>query len=245
MPLTVSSIHLGTPESSWLSFAPVVSAPLLQWPSAGRVVVIAPHPDDEVLAVGGTMRSLTDRGYEVEIIAVTDGEASHPGSRVISRAELAERRAKEREEALGCLGLAQTPVLCLHCPDGGVSRVERLAERIAERIAGAAVCLAPWERDGHPDHDATGIAAIYACAMAGVRLLQYPVWAWHWARPTVERSMPWGRLRQVHLSPDIQLAKHLAIDAYRSQTVPLGEDEPILPAAVLARFGRSFETLFV
>ena len=41
----------------------------------GRVVVIAPHPDDEVFAVGGLMTMLAWAEYELEVGAVTDGEA--------------------------------------------------------------------------------------------------------------------------------------------------------------------------
>src|SRR5690606_13482680 len=44
--------------------------------------------------------------------------------------------------------------------------------------------LAPWEHDGHPDHDAVGRAALAAtAALPGLRLLRYPVWAWHWLPP--------------------------------------------------------------
>jgi LmbE family N-acetylglucosaminyl deacetylase len=39
----------------------------------GPVLVIAPHPDDEVLGVGGTMRKLADAGREVHVCVVTRG----------------------------------------------------------------------------------------------------------------------------------------------------------------------------
>ncbi|WP_216912330.1 PIG-L deacetylase family protein, partial [Nocardia noduli] len=42
--------------------------------------IIAPHPDDEVLGVGALAAYLTDADVSVSIIAVTDGEASLPGS---------------------------------------------------------------------------------------------------------------------------------------------------------------------
>ena len=45
-----------------------------------RVVVVAPHPDDEVLAAGGLMRWMACRGREVLVVGVTDGEASHARS---------------------------------------------------------------------------------------------------------------------------------------------------------------------
>ena len=44
-------------------------------------------------------------------------------------------------------------------------------------------CAATWRGDGHPDHDAVGRAAATACDAVGCRLLEYPVWMWHWARP--------------------------------------------------------------
>lgn len=39
----------------------------------GRVLVIAPHPDDEVLGCGGTMARLADDGHEVHVAVVTKG----------------------------------------------------------------------------------------------------------------------------------------------------------------------------
>ena len=44
---------------------------LLQRP--GRVVLVAPHPDDEVLALGGSLAMLARSGREVLVVAVTDG----------------------------------------------------------------------------------------------------------------------------------------------------------------------------
>ena len=178
--------------------------------------------------------------HEQIVRAVTDGEASHPHSRVITREDLAARRAEERTAALAHLGV-RAEVVSLHCPDGGVKRLDGLAER----LTGAACCFAPWERDGHPDHEAAGLAALHACAAAGVTLIQYPVWAWHRERPQIDRSMPWSRARRVWLSPEVMRSKQLAIAAYRSQIERLGDDEPILPSNVLLRFQRPFETFFV
>lgn len=236
MKLTVSERDLGTPETTWL--APLACAPDLAW-SARRVVVIAPHPDDEVLAVGGLLRASDD----VTVVAVTDGEASHARSRTITAPELAARRALERAQALRELGVA-AEVVRLRCPDGGVAHVADLAHRLLPYVLGADACLAPWERDGHPDHDACGRAARAACAAAGVALLQYPVWAWHWASPG---DLPWARMRRFALSADARAAKQRAITAYRSQIAPLSAtpgDEVILPPAVLARFERPFEVVF-
>ncbi len=65
-------------ESVWLAFlaGPTVTA----WrPDTARVVVVAPHPDDEVFALGGFIHDVAARGGAVTIVAVTDGEAAHAG----------------------------------------------------------------------------------------------------------------------------------------------------------------------
>ena len=69
----------------------------------------------------------------------------------------------------------------LRLPDGGLADEEdKLTAALAPLVAGFDMCLAPWERDMHPDHDAAGRAARRAAPRA---LYRYPVWMWHWASP--------------------------------------------------------------
>ena len=59
------------------------------------MVVIAAHPDDEVLGVGGTMAVLAAGGAQLRLIAVTDGEASHPApTETIGRTRPRSRRTR-------------------------------------------------------------------------------------------------------------------------------------------------------
>jgi LmbE family N-acetylglucosaminyl deacetylase len=257
--LRVSADDLGTPEAAWLSSPRLLGAPQLTTgdlaagtdPLVGarRVLVLAPHPDDEVLAVGGLLATLASEGWGVDVLAVTDGEGSHPRSRRVTPRGLAELRATERDLALARLGIARARVTRLGCPDSAVASVHDLPERIVDHLRhdrGVRVCLAPWVHDGHPDHDAVGRAAHVACAASGVELLEYPVWAWHWAQP--DTALPWSRVRRFVLGAGAQAAKRAAIAAYRSQIEPLGPDEgdqAILAPPVLARFHRPFETLFL
>jgi len=246
MSLTVSETLVGTKEEDWLAWPALSDFSAMAWGSPGRVVVLAPHPDDETLALGGTMQSLAREGHSISIVAITDGEASHPRSPSVTPEEMARIRSAERKEALTAMGLGHVPVTRLGCRDGAVAADRYLVHRLGELLAGASWCLAPWERDGHPDHDATGRAARAACAARGVRLVEYPIWAWHWARPS-SPEVPWNRASTLPLTPRVLAAKERAIRAYRSQTSPLGPragDEAVLPAAVLARFQRPFEIVF-
>jgi LmbE family N-acetylglucosaminyl deacetylase len=101
------------------------------------------------------------------------------------------------------------------------------------------VCLAPWENDGHADHEAAGRAARAACA----RVLSYPVWMWHWAVPADPR-VPWRRARQVPLAGGVSLRKRAAIRSFVSQLTDRPGAGPVLPPGVVAHFTRPVEVLF-
>lgn len=236
---------VGTPAAHWRDWPALHRLPSFVLPAAGRVVVVAPHPDDEVLGAGGAMALLARAGVPVELVAVTDGEASHPGSVAVTPAGLAARRVEESAAALGCLGLAGLPVHRLRQPDGAIEEAA-LGAALAARLTSADCCLAPWWGDGHPDHDAVGRAAVDACRRTGARLACYPVWLWHWAVPADPR-VPWGQLRRLVLPPPVAAAKGRAITAFTSQLEPLGPapaDAAVLPPHVVARFVAGAEWMF-
>ena len=70
----------GTDESVWSACTELreLTPYSVPPPDSGRVVVVAPHPDDEVLGAGGALASLAVRGARLLLVAVTDGEASDP-----------------------------------------------------------------------------------------------------------------------------------------------------------------------
>ena len=239
--MVIPIIGTGTDERRWLDWPAVGGWPALRLPPGQVPLVIAPHPDDELLGIGGLL-ALTGAA---EVVAVTDGEGSHPDSRVHSPHVLAEIRRHETGEALRRLGLGSPVVHRLRHPDGGIDE-DALTDQLRGIVTPGRVCLATWRGDGHPDHEAVGRAAANACAARGAPLLEYPIWAWHWGAPDDER-IPWDRARRIDLPAAVQRAKAHAIAAFRSQIAPLGpapEDAAILPPHVLARFERPFEVIF-
>ena len=232
----------GTTEQEWLPWLDALALPELDLPFPDRVVVVAPHPDDELLAVGGLLAMLSAAGTRVDVLAVTDGEASHPGGSV-APAELARLRVRETELALSRLGTHGT-VTRLGLPDGGCEALQQPVARALELSAQDWV-LGPWTGDGHPDHEAVGRGCVEAARRSGARLLEFPVWAWHWASPG--SALPWSRACQVVLPRSVRETKAAALQAFASQVAPIGplpEDAPVLPPHVLARFARPFEVLF-
>jgi LmbE family N-acetylglucosaminyl deacetylase len=244
MTLLVDAANLGTPESSWTESGRAESLSPLAPVNSGRVVVVAPHPDDEVLGAGGLIQRLASSGLHIEIISVTDGEASHPGSSAPLAQRLRAVRSEELRLALSRLGLIDPSVTRLCLPDGGVSRHEQLlVDVLTARLGPGDLCVAPWAGDGHPDHEACGRAARTAAVGTGSSTLGSLIWAWHWARPE-GNDVPWDWCRRIQLTRREAARKRWATSAFQSQIRPLGparEDAAILLAPMHRRYWRPFE----
>lgn len=74
----------GRPWAAWQQSAHLARAtwitPDQLLPAGRRLVLLAPHPDDEILMAGGLLAGLHGREQDVLLISATDGEGSHPDS---------------------------------------------------------------------------------------------------------------------------------------------------------------------
>jgi LmbE family N-acetylglucosaminyl deacetylase len=228
----------GTDEAEWRAWAGLRRLPPADLSGWARVLVLAAHPDDEVLGAGGTMALLAAAGAQLRLVSVTDGEASHPGHP--DPAALAARRADETAGALKVLGAEATEVIRLGFPDTRVAaREDALAAVLRDLAADCDAVLAPWDRDVHADHEAVGRAARRASPLT----YWYPVWTWHWARPGDTR-VPWEQGVSVSLRPSIAARKRAAIRCFASQLEPRGSGAgPVLTPGTVAHFTRDHEVL--
>lgn len=234
----------GTDEEVWAAWPEPARWLRLRVADWQRVVVVAPHPDDEILCAGGILALAAEADIPLAVVAVTDGEASHPESR--RTADLAARRTDESLAALTALGVDPSVRLRLRVPDGSITLHEQaVTDEVSAVLRPGDTCLTTWDGDGHPDHEATGRAVAKACAAVGATMLEVPVWTWHWAVPG-DPDVPWHRAAVVDLPPHTAERKSAALQCFHSQVRPLGDDPadaPILPPHVLARFERSYETV--
>lgn len=209
-----------------------------------RLVLLSPHPDDETLACGGLLRAATLAGLEVHLVAVTDGEACYPGDGDWPPERLRQVRPREVEKAFATLGIPAR-IQRLGIADGDVAANTGAVEHaLRAMLQPGDLVLAPWEHDGHPDHDAAGRAALAATALPGTRLLRYPVWAWHWLQPDAVQA-PFRAIR-MPLAEDTAARKQRAIACFASQLGDGGSADskapvPILPPHAVERFHRPFE----
>jgi len=97
-----------------------------------RVLVVAPHCDDEILGAGGYMAMAARRGAHVRVVMLTNGDgfplaATREYRRIPPSAEtflrFAALRQGETRAALEALGLSRNDVTFLGYPDGGLSHL--------------------------------------------------------------------------------------------------------------------------
>jgi LmbE family N-acetylglucosaminyl deacetylase len=102
--------------------------------------------------------------------------------------------------------------------------------------------VAPFEADGHPDHEAVASACLAVASDLGLPIARYPIWAWHHAQPAAFAGSRWGRFA---LDARTQAAKCAAMNCFISQLNPGDSREPIVPAHVLEYFKRDYEAFLV
>jgi len=117
---------------------------MLNFNKTKKVLVVAPHPDDAELAMGGTIARMIASGCDVCIVDLTDGEPTPFGSKEI--------RAQETTLASKILGIKNR--ICLEMPNRQLQATLENRKKLAEVIrqfrpdALFGPCLPDW----HPDH---------------------------------------------------------------------------------------------
>jgi LmbE family N-acetylglucosaminyl deacetylase len=151
------------------------------------VMVFSPHPDDDVIACGGTIRARVRAGARVVIVYSTDGSMSHAAVLGIHQApspqELTTIRQAEAAAAAGVLGVATADLHFLGFPD------TRLADCLPEFAATLRKVLAAHPGVGeiylphevhelNADHQATGETVLSCVRELGLtpRIRKFVIW---------------------------------------------------------------------
>ncbi len=240
-----------TPEDEWRSWPglhalPAITTSDLVAPHK-RVIVLAPHPDDEILMVGGFLQQLRRQGNQCLLLAATDGEASHPDSTEWSPERLKTVRPQESTAALQLLEVGTVEIERLNLPDGGLTQsADKLRDILTDVITADDVVITTWALDGHPDHEVCGTLAAVAAEARGATVIEVPVWTWHWAMPADPR-VPWHRARRLMLDSEQVQRKQASMSAFRSQlSADVGTGrEAVVPPSMIARLSREYEIFFL
>jgi len=113
---------------------PLPPPAVLDVPAMTRLLVIAPHPDDDVLGAGGLMQRVKAVGGTVRVVYLTDGDGYPEGVKEEDHIEAptakdylgyGKQRRREAHAALVRLGLADAFQTFLGFPDGGLCKLTR------------------------------------------------------------------------------------------------------------------------
>ncbi len=117
-----------------------------------KAYVLNPHDDDGIIAIGGILWQLKDKGWELGYIQMTDGR--HGGN--LPPEEIKEMRSKEAEEERKFLGVMD--YYNFDIEDGKLENYKDdkdIIEKVAKMIKDSNVVFLPNKADAHPDHRAT------------------------------------------------------------------------------------------
>jgi len=128
-----------------------------------KILVIAPHPDDEVLGCGGLIKKSSDIGDEVYILIISRGTPKHYSDEKIANVR------NEAKQAHGILGVTETAFLNFHAPELDITNKAEISREISKYVSqwGISELYIPHRGDIHHDHRAVFEAALVAARPVG------------------------------------------------------------------------------
>lgn len=173
-----------------------------------RLLVVAPHMDDEIFGAGGLLLQHQDKGSDISVVFCAAGATSE------------EDLMRKAESRIVAQEMAFKQVEWLGLPDGNLSLYEsEMCERFAKHLSDNTVdqIFCPFVTDHHRDHTATAMGVARAIEKTGWRgdVWCYEVWSPLWPNVTIDISSVVARKRK-------------AIELYTSQVQTLHYTEGIL-----------------
>lgn len=165
----------------------ILPPPIIQFTDNKKIIILSPHPDDEVLGCGGLIAKATSEGNAPYVVIVSNGNGSF-GEDWEDKALVAKERSALTDKAAGCLGLPLSQIVRLNVTDTQITRMLENPEMVSQVITDLKklqpqVIVAPSEMGDFPDHIAThklGKLLYDSLVHDGkdVELWNYCVWAW-------------------------------------------------------------------
>jgi N-acetylglucosamine malate deacetylase 1 len=232
--------RLGRATVRYLKFHGLLKAnkhnPAIVWkPEGGRIVVLAPHMDDEIIGCGGTLYKHILKGAVVTVVYMTDGryggKLPPPPAGEQSRRQETNLVAIRRQEALLAMEtLGIQSGIFLNAEDGQLSSAHDLPNRVRQILHSVQPHLVylPFFLEEHPDHRAVTQILLDATEGSGLGFdcCGYEVWTPLFPNCLVEINEVVGMKKQALQRYQSQLLGNdylhavLGLNAYRSIALP-------------------------
>lgn len=157
-----------------------------------KIVIFAPHPDDEIYGCGGSILKWMDEGFDLHIVYVTDNRA------LITWGKKEDQLIEEKvgpyidlsEEEIGKIGLEEAKEVAInfgflldnihlfkfHDQDA-INQIEKGIELAKKILIGADRIVLPSNNNNHPDHQATHDIAKFAAIELNLANVEFYVYA--------------------------------------------------------------------
>lgn len=188
-----------------------------------KALIIAPHPDDEVLGCSGLIQHMIENGKQVHVIILSGGGKSHQSCCHINESTLINSRQNLSRKAAKILGLPLEQLHFLDYPDGHISlnnpetqRLQTLIEKISPDVI-----FVPHKSEGWSDHiEAENIVReIIRTKSTPIQLYEYCVWFWYYNVWNID----WKNAFVLKMNQREHQVKLKAIDAYIKPLAPCGK----------------------
>jgi len=211
---------------------------LVSLPKGKRILVLAPHPDDEVIGCGGTLRKHILAGGHITVAFMTDGAKGRPAAEKLrqlsgengeeSAVSVSELRKQEARRAAAIVGIQD--LIFLGYPDAGLSASPGVVSKLASLLSQTRPDLVylPFFTDTHHDHHMTNEVLIRAMGSSEVAkqpflCCGYEIWNPIFPNCVVEIRSEMGvkirALKQYQSQLDNNFVRSIShLNAYRSIT---------------------------
>jgi len=191
-----------------------------------KLLVFAPHPDDDIIGCGGTIARHMAHGDQAAIVYLTSGES---GGLSYNPAELAVLREEEATRAAAWLGVSE--VIFLRQPDGYIAWSKELMDTLVTVIRSRqpSMVFLPHDREDVRDHQQSCQLILEACKRAAGPW--FPVCGNQpWRGGKILAYEVWTPLTRYNLTVDISdyMQKKLtALGEHKSQLADIAYDEAV------------------
>ena len=168
-----------------------------------RVLVIAPHMDDETIACGGVMHRYVQQGANITIVIMTDGKKGNPS---YEENELMNIRKAETKAAADIIGIKD--IIFLDEPEGELKNTKLIRDKlydIIKTIDPEAIYF-PFCYDSHRDHVITSTIFLDVVRKKRISFNGYAYTVWSPIIPNLT----------VNITDDIEIKKR-ALEVFKTQ----------------------------
>ena len=199
-----------------------------------NILVVAPHPDDEILGCGGTIKKRVDEGHQVYVLIMSRGTPKYYSEERIVNVR------REAKAAGQLLGVKETLFFDFHAPELDTVPLAELSRKITEVLTRLQIhtVYLPHRGDIHYDHELVFRAGLVAARPTGnysvKEIVCYETLSeTEWAPPFPDSAFIPTHF--VNITKQMDLKKE-AMGCYKSQLRPFPNSRSLETIEALAKY---------